>query len=51
MAATKLQSWMLEENDFPRGGNFAEQAKFLLRYAVLAPSSQHTALEIQDRWR
>lgn len=32
----------LNESDFPAGGTLAEQARFLLRYAILAPSTHNT---------
>jgi nitroreductase len=34
--------WQIGEQDFPRDGRAAEQARFLLGYAVLAPSSHNT---------
>lgn len=34
--------WQIDESAFPRGGTTAEQAAFLLNYAVLAPSSHNT---------
>ena len=34
--------WDVQANDFPRTGTHAEQLKFLLNYAVLAPSSYNT---------
>lgn len=38
----KLEAWNLTESDFPSGGSPAEKFEFLLRYAVLAPSSHNT---------
>jgi hypothetical protein len=32
----------LDEREFPRGGTFAEQCEFLLRYVLLAPSTHNT---------
>ncbi len=34
--------WQMNEQDFPRDGNSAEKLQFLLRYAILAPSSHNT---------
>jgi len=34
--------WRVAESDFPRGGSTEEQLRFLLRYAILAPSSHNT---------
>jgi len=34
--------WQIKEHDFPRDGDSAEKLKFLLRYAILAPSSHNT---------
>lgn len=36
-----LAGWQTLENDFPRGGTWAEQARFCLQYAVLAPSAHN----------
>ncbi|MCJ7445662.1 MAG: hypothetical protein MUO26_14270 [Methanotrichaceae archaeon] len=38
----KLAAWNVKEIDFPSGGSLFEQLKFLLRYAVLAPSGPNT---------
>lgn len=38
----KLETWNLSESDFPAGGSPAEKLEFLLRYAILAPSSHNT---------
>jgi nitroreductase len=35
-------TWGIDEHDFPHGGSATAQAKFLLGYAVLAPSSHNT---------
>lgn len=34
--------WLIDENDFPQNGNIQEKLRFLLRYAILAPSSHNT---------
>ncbi len=34
--------WQVSKEDFPRGGSEEEQLKFLLNYAVLAPSSHNS---------
>ena len=34
--------WSVDAGDFPRSGTRHDQATFLLRYAVLAPSSHNT---------
>ncbi len=34
--------WRVKESDYPGAGTEAEQLKFLVRYAVLAPSSHNT---------
>lgn len=34
--------WSLDDADFPRDGPFEDQARFLLRYAILAPSSHNS---------
>ena len=38
----KLAAWDVKETDFPFEGSLFEQLKFLLRYAVLAPSGPNT---------
>jgi nitroreductase len=35
-------AWQLDEREFPRDGPAAERLRFLIRYAVLAPSSHNT---------
>lgn len=43
--------WDITEDEFPDGSPLGEQAKFLLRYAILAPSShssQPWRFEIRD---
>jgi hypothetical protein len=37
-----LQGWTVSAEDFPHAGNSEEKLEFLLRYAVLAPSSHNT---------
>jgi nitroreductase len=37
-----MDPWSVREGDFPRSGDLQEQGEFLLRYAVLAPSSHNT---------
>ncbi|MBS3765383.1 nitroreductase [Candidatus Bipolaricaulota bacterium] len=34
--------WSIKEGDFPTGGNAEDKLKFLLRYAITAPSSHNT---------
>jgi hypothetical protein len=34
--------WKLREGNFPIGGTFSERARYLLRYAILAPSTKNT---------
>jgi hypothetical protein len=34
--------WTLRESDFPIGGTSFERARYLLRYAILAPSTRNT---------
>jgi hypothetical protein len=38
----KLAAWDVKENDFPANGSLFNQLKFLLRYAILAPSGPNT---------
>lgn len=38
----RLDSWNVEESDYPAGRPDAEKMLFLLRYAMLAPSSHNT---------
>lgn len=35
-------AWNVDESEYPKRGTVAEQLKFMLRYAVLAPSSHNT---------
>ncbi|HWQ19852.1 MAG TPA: hypothetical protein VN455_08755 [Methanotrichaceae archaeon] len=47
----KLAAWDVQEADFPSTGTLFDQLKFLLRYAVLAPSGPNTQpwkLSIRD---
>ncbi len=39
---TKLDPWNITETEFPLTGTITEKLKFLLNYAVLAPSSHNT---------
>ena len=38
----KLAAWDVREEDFPRAGTLFDRLKFVLRYAVLAPSGPNT---------
>jgi hypothetical protein len=38
----KLAAWNVREADFPTSDNLSDQLKFLLRYAILAPSGPNT---------
>jgi len=38
----KVTPWQVSERDFPREGSPTEKLKFLLRYAILAPSSHNS---------
>src|SRR5512137_1296781 len=38
----KLAAWNVKEADFPSAGTISDQLKFLLNYAVLAPSGPNT---------
>jgi len=40
--ASKFDPWQLQAEDFPFGGSPEEKLKFLVRYALLAPSSHNT---------
>ena len=37
-----MEQWIINEEDFPTGGSPEEQCRFLLRYAILAPSTYNT---------
>ena len=39
---SKQDPWSVSESDFPESGHQSEQLRFLLRYAILAPSSHNT---------
>ena len=52
MTELTTRPWDVKEEDFPRSGPPDEQARFLLRYAILAPSSHNSQpwrFEIRDR--
>lgn len=38
----EFQAWNISEGEFPKDGSKTEQMKFLLNYAILAPSSHNT---------
>src|SRR5918912_3713151 len=38
----QLEAWNVSENDFPKTGNASEKLRFILKYAVLAPSGHNT---------
>lgn len=38
----KTTPWQIDKKDFPLGGSYEDQMRFLLKYAVLAPSSHNT---------
>ncbi len=40
--STRIDPWLVEESAFPRQGTAADQLRFLVSYAVLAPSSHNT---------
>lgn len=42
MSAADLSGWDVDAQQFPSAGSFAEQMRFLLRYAILAPSSHNS---------
>ncbi|MGB0960672.1 MAG: Acg family FMN-binding oxidoreductase [Halocynthiibacter sp.] len=42
MTKAGMGSWSLKANEFPQKGSFEAQAKYLLRYTVLAPSSHNS---------
>ena len=39
---TSINPWVIDETLFPANGSFPDRLQFLLRYAVLAPSSHNT---------
>lgn len=42
VAVSTLSAWSVAEGDFPVDGSVSEQARFLVQYAVLAPSGHNT---------
>ncbi|MEI7684965.1 MAG: nitroreductase family protein [Planctomycetota bacterium] len=42
MAESLLDAWAISETGFPRTGGSADQLRFLVNYAVLAPSTHNT---------
>lgn len=42
MSTPDLSAWEVDEQQFPRHARFREQMRFLLHYAILAPSSHNT---------
>jgi nitroreductase len=51
MPVLKKKVWEVSEKDFPETGSIEAQLRFLLRYAILAPSvknSQPWAFSVQD---
>jgi hypothetical protein len=42
MYEPKITPWQITAHDFPHDGNLREQMKYLLQYAILAPSSHNT---------
>ena len=42
MTAKNYEAWEVSESDFPANGPREEKLKFLLRYAILAPSGPNT---------
>ena len=42
MATPPHDPWTLRESDYPARGSREEQLRFLLRYAILAPSNRNT---------
>ena len=42
LSEPEFQTWNVSESQFPKGGPKTEQLKFLLNYAILAPSSHNT---------
>lgn len=42
MPEAALAEWSVSRRDFPQGGTVAQQLRFLLNYAILAPSSHNT---------
>ena len=42
LSESEFQAWNVSERQFPKDGTKTEQLKFLLNYAILAPSSHNT---------
>lgn len=42
LSKPEFQAWNVSESQFPKDGPKTEQLKFLLNYAILAPSSHNT---------
>ena len=40
----QITPWEIKESDYPAGAKPEEKLKFLLRYAILAPSSHNSQL-------
>lgn len=38
----RIEAWKINENDYPTRGAFSDKAKFILRYALLAPSGHNS---------
>lgn len=39
---TLLEAWNVSEKDFPQNGRLTDQIRFLIKYAILAPSGHNT---------
>jgi nitroreductase len=37
-----IQPWLVRDTDYPMAGTIGDQLRFLLRYAILAPSGHNT---------
>lgn len=42
VAGQSTEPWQVQEATYPANGNIEEQATFLLRYAILAPSTHNS---------
>ena len=51
MTGFERNPWAITEQDFPVAGSVEEQLRFLLGYAILAPSSHNTAVAVSHRRR
>jgi len=40
----RIEAWNIDEKDYPARGAFEDRAKFLLRYAILAPPGHNSQL-------